>query len=80
MSDMNAMNSEPREIETLADLLEAARSTDDVDGLIEDLGVWIKYALEFPEQPLVKWKPKFLWKDDGERGVSGLRITVEGSS
>lgn len=62
------------QIETLTDLIEAARDTDDRDGLFEDLRVFVDTFLEFPENSLVKMKPIFVWNDDNVRGVRGARI------
>ena len=75
------MNPTVREIQTLADLLEAAQATEDVDGLFADLRTWVDLGIELNAQPRhLKFNPKFIWKDDGDRGISGVRINIGGGA
>lgn len=67
-------------IETLADLLDAAKRTEDLDGLFEDLRTWTELGTGFSDDSLVAWKPVFIWKDDGERGLNAIRLQVQEES
>lgn len=75
--------SEPTRIETLSDLIEAAKATDDVDGLFTDLRIWVDLGIELEGNGMlggdspIRWNPTFLWKDDCERGLSGVRFNIE---
>lgn len=67
------------EIETFADLIEAAHATDDLDGLFQDLRIWTDIAVGvgggLPDG--VEWISTFVWTDDGERGMSGIRFEIQ---
>lgn len=66
-------------IETLADLLDASKATEDLDGLFEDLRTWVDAWAMFTPDTILRWKPVFIWKDDGERGLRAVRIQIEPS-
>lgn len=67
------------DIETLADLVGAAHRSGNVDGLLADLRTWLELAVAAREVNIkpFTWNDRFIWKDDGVSGLTGVNINIE---
>lgn len=66
------------QIETLLDLVEAAKETNDLDGLFADLRMWVDIALQTGDDlPDYLRHKGFIWTDDGRREATGVKIDLE---
>lgn len=63
-------------IETMEQLLAVVdeRTLEDVAGSMAE---WLQFAVEARDVPGVEVRPVFIWVDDGEPGISGIRWEKE---